>query len=129
MDGVLVEKMSGKGLEMIVGARRDPAWGPVTLVGFGGVQAEVLKDFRLLPPDLSPSEIHEELLKLKSAKLLTGFRGSPPVDLDALCGMVSELGALMMAQPRILEVDLNPVVVRAAGQGLDILDALILLDA
>lgn len=129
LDGVLVEKMSAKGGEMIVGARRDAAWGPVTLVGFGGVQAEVLKDFRLLPPDLSPAEIHDELLTLKSAKLLTGFRGSAPVDLDALCEMVSELGALMMSQPRILEVDLNPVVVRGAGKGLDILDALILLGA
>ena len=89
----------------------------------------MLKDFRLLPPDLSPAEIHDELLTLKSAKLLTGFRGSAPVDLDALCEMVSELGALMMSQPRILEVDLNPVVVRGAGKGLDILDALILLGA
>ena len=68
LDGVLVEKMGGRGAELIVGAHRDPEWGPVLLVGFGGILAEALHDVRLLPPDLSVEAIESELLRLKSAR-------------------------------------------------------------
>lgn len=128
LDGVLIERMSPKGVELILGAKRDPQWGPIILIGFGGVQAEIIKDFKVLPPDLEPSAIRDAILSLKGAPLLTGFRGSQAVDLDALVGAVSSMGALMMAEQRILEIDLNPVIARAEGQGIDALDALILLD-
>ena len=73
LDGVLVEKMGGRGAELIVGAQSDPEWGPVLLVGFGGVLAEALHDVRLLPPDLSVEAIESELLQLKSAALVARF--------------------------------------------------------
>lgn len=124
LDGLLVERMSGKGVEMILGATRDPLWGPVLLVGFGGVQAEVLKDFRILAPDLSPAEIKSEVLRLRGAPLLQGFRGAPPAALDALAAAAAMLGRLMLQEPRIIEIDLNPVVVHSEAEGISVLDAL-----
>ncbi|HBH90454.1 MAG TPA: CoA-binding protein [Hyphomonadaceae bacterium] len=129
LDGVLIESMSGKGVELILGAKRDPQWGPVILIGFGGVSAEVLKDFRVLAPDLSHDAVKGEILKLKGAPLLTGFRGAQPVDLDAIADAVVRMGALMLSEARIQEIDLNPVIARPVGQGVDALDALMLVSA
>jgi acyl-CoA synthetase (NDP forming) len=123
LDGVLIEGMGKRGVELIVGARNDPDWGPVILVGFGGVLAEALHDVRLLAPDLSVDEIIEEFGRLKSAALLAGFRGSPPVDVKAVAEIVQKLGALMLARDDIVEVDINPVV--GYEKGAIALDALI----
>lgn len=123
LDGVLIEGMGKRGVELIVGARNDKDWGPVILVGFGGVLAEALHDVRLLPPDLTIDEIIAELFKLKSAALLRGFRGSPPVDVTAVAEIVQKLGALMLARDDINEVDINPVV--GYEKGAIALDALI----
>jgi acetate---CoA ligase (ADP-forming) len=78
LDGVLMERMSPRGVELIIGIRNEPDWGGVMVVGFGGVQAEILNDVRLLTPDMTQEEITTELLLLKSAALLRGFRGHPP---------------------------------------------------
>jgi acyl-CoA synthetase (NDP forming) len=115
LDGVLVERMSKKGVELIIGGRNDPEWGAVVLVGFGGVQAEILKDVRLLPADLSQREIIAELGLLKSAQLLHGFRGSPPLDIASVAGIIERVGGLLAAEPRIREIDLNPVIAYPAG--------------
>lgn len=123
LDGVLVEKMGDRGIELIVGARNDPDWGPVILVGSGGVTAELLHDVRLLPTDLTRDAIMAELGRLKLAALLTGFRGSPKMDVGAVADVVMALGSLMRGEPAIREVDLNPVVVYPRGAV--ILDALI----
>jgi acyl-CoA synthetase (NDP forming) len=125
LDGVLVEKMGQRGAELIVGAQNDKQWGPVLLVGFGGVLAEALKDVRLLVPELSVDAVVEELYQLKSAALLRGFRGSPVLDVKAAAEIVCRLGALMRTTPSIKEVDINPVVVYPQGQGAVALDALI----
>lgn len=125
LDGVLVEAMGQRGVELIVGARNDPEWGPVILVGFGGVQAEILQDVRLLPPDLTRAAIAAELRRLKSGALLDGWRGSPALDVDAVADIVVALGRLLEAAPSIREIDLNPVVVYPIGQGAVALDALI----
>jgi acyl-CoA synthetase (NDP forming) len=126
LDGVLVEAMSPRGLELVVGARRDPRWGPVVMVGLGGIWVEALGDVRLMPPDLTEAEIVEELGKLKTAKLLQGFRGSPPVDIKAVAAAAAAVGRLMRARPDIAEVDVNPLMVHAAGHGATALDALII---
>jgi acyl-CoA synthetase (NDP forming) len=125
LDGVLVEKMAERGVELIVGARNDPAWGPVILVGFGGVTAELLHDVRLLPAGLSIEEIEAEIRLLRMAPLLDGFRGAEPADVTAVAGIVQALGAVVAATPAIREIDLNPVMVYAKGRGALALDALI----
>jgi acetate---CoA ligase (ADP-forming) len=127
LDGILLEAMGARGLELIVGAKNDPDWGPVILAGFGGVQAEILKDVKLLPPDMTRDAIIAELHGLKSGVLLQGFRGSPALDVGAVADIVITLGALLLAEPSIQEIDLNPVVVYPQGQGAVALDALMLL--
>lgn len=127
LDGVLVEAMGRRGVEMIVGGRNDPEWGAVTLAGFGGIQAEVYKDVRLLAPDLDRGAIVAELNRLKGAALLNGFRGALPVDLEAVADVVQIVGRLLAGEPRILEIDLNPVVVYPRGEGALALDALMLM--
>ncbi len=127
LDGVLVEKMSKKGLELVVGAKRDPRWGPVVVVGLGGVLIEALGDVRLLPPDLSEADIIAELRQLKTAKLLDGFRGTPAVDVEAVARTAAQIGRLMLTNPQIVEVDINPLVAHAKGEGVTALDALIVL--
>ncbi|KQN18082.1 MULTISPECIES: acetate--CoA ligase family protein [unclassified Sphingomonas] len=125
LDGVLVEAMGARGVELIIGARNDPDWGAVILVGFGGVQAEILQDVRLLSPDLSRDAIIAELRALKSGALFDGWRGAPALDVDAVADIIATLGQLLRGTPEIREIDLNPVVVYPTGQGAIALDALI----
>ncbi len=128
LDGLLVEKMApGGGLEMIVGARRDPQWGAMLLVGLGGVWTEALKDVRLLPAGSSAAQIAVELGELKGAALLRGMRGSPPRDIAAFADIAARIGAMMLANPEITDIDVNPVNVYAEGLGALALDALIVL--
>ncbi len=124
LDGVLVEVMGDRGVELILGARNDPDWGPVILAGFGGVQAEILHDVRLMTPDLTKAQILRELDSLKSAPLLRGFRGSPPLDVEAVADMISLISRMMLSNPSVQEIDLNPVVVYPQGMGAVALDAL-----
>jgi acyl-CoA synthetase (NDP forming) len=112
---------------LIIGGRNDPDWGPIVLAGFGGVQAEILKDVRLLMHDLTAAGIVRELYKLKSAELLRGFRGSPALDVAAVADIIMRLGALLLAEPAIAEIDLNPVIVYPQGQGAIALDALVVV--
>ena len=125
LDGVLVEAMSPPGLELVVGARRDARWGPIVMLGLGGIWVEALGDVRLMAPDLTEDEIIEELGKLKTAKLLQGFRNSPPLDVKAVAAGAAALGGLMRARPDIIEIDVNPLMVHADGHGATALDALI----
>lgn len=127
LDGVLIETMAKPGLEMVVGAKRDPHWGPVVLVGLGGVWIEALSDARLLPADISRDRAIAEIRKLKAAKLLGPFRGQPARDVEAVADVVIKLGALMRATPEIMEVDINPLVVYGEGQGAVALDALFVI--
>jgi succinyl-CoA synthetase beta subunit len=94
-------------------------------LGLGGIWVEALGDVQLLPGDAGQQQIVEALHKLRSAKLLTGFRGAPPVDIDAVARVVSAIGALMQTVPEVTEIDVNPLVVHAKGQGAIALDALI----
>jgi acyl-CoA synthetase (NDP forming) len=125
LEGVLVEKMAEKGVELVIGGKRDPQWGPVVLVGLGGVWIEAIGDVRLLPPDLGEDLIVEELMQLRSAKLLKGFRGAPPADVASVARAARLIGQLMREHEEILEIDLNPVFVHAQGRGITAADALI----
>ena len=126
LDGILVEEMGQLGTEVIVGAQSTREWGPVLLVGLGGVLAEALGDSRLLVPGLSREAVVEELWKLKSSALFRGFRGAPKLDIEALAEIVVKLGELVVANPAIREVDINPVIVYPMNKGAVALDALII---
>jgi acetate---CoA ligase (ADP-forming) len=127
LDGVLVEAMGERGIEMVVGARRDPSWGPVLMVGLGGIWIETLKDVRVLAPDLPLELVLQEILRLRGAALLKGTRGSVPADVNALAQVIVRLGAFVRAEPRITEMDINPLVVHADGRGVTALDALVII--
>jgi acyl-CoA synthetase (NDP forming) len=126
LDGVLVEAMGRKGVELVVGARRDPLWGPVVIVGLGGVWIEVLKDVRLLPADADEAQVLRELDRLKAAAMLKGLRGQPPVDLRAVARVVTLVGDVMRTVPQVREIDINPVM--ASEDGVVALDALVVCD-
>ena len=128
LDGILVEAMGARGLELIIGGRNDPEWGPAVLVGFGGVQAEVLKDIQLLPANLGRSDILAALEQLKSAALLHGFRGELEHDVEAIVTMVQHVSRLLTSNSNIREIDLNPVIVYEIGAGALALDALMYVD-
>jgi len=125
LDGVLVESMAGKGTELVIGVKRDPDWGPVMLLGLGGIWIEVLKDVRLMPLDLAEEAIVEELGKLRASALLQGARGGRPADVRAVARIAAALGQAVLANPQVTEVDLNPVIVYPEGEGAVALDALI----
>ncbi len=110
LDGALVEAMGARGLELVVGARRDPDWGPVLLVGLGGVWIEALKDVRLLAADVAEEDIVAALRQLKAAPLLAGLRGAAGADLAAIARVVRAIGMQMRADTRIAEIDVNPLV-------------------
>lgn len=128
LDGVLIEQMGKMGTEMIVGAKSDPEWGPVVLAGFGGVTAEILKDVTLFTPEMSKDQVVAGLLSLKQAPILKGWRGAPALDVDALADLIVQMGRIMAGNPRIREIDLNPVIIHPAGQGVVALDALMLVE-
>jgi acetyl-CoA synthetase len=124
--GFLVEPMAPAGVEVIVGGRRDPVFGPVVLVGLGGILAEVLDDVAVLLAPVSEPEARAALDRLRGARLLHGVRGRPAVDLDALAGLVAQVGRTLVADPSIAEIDLNPVI--ASPGEVVAVDALLVVD-
>ncbi len=128
IDGVLVQKMEAKGVELIAGARRDPVFGPMLTVGLGGVLTEIYQDtsHSLLP--ISESDAEEMLRKLMAFPLLDGHRNAPKADIRAACKTMVALGNAMVAAPSsVSEIEINPLLVRQQGQGAVALDALILI--
>ena len=110
--GILLEKMVPKGVELIVGVQNDPQFGPVIMVGLGGIMTEVMKDvaFRMLP--ITTSDAKSMLNELKGSKLLKGFRGSPPINLDMVSQMLVKIGKLGVENADYINsIDFNPVVV------------------
>ena len=113
--GLLVEPMAAPGVELIVGGRRDAVFGPAVLVGFGGVLAEVLDDVAVLLAPVGRAEVVDRLRALRGSALLRGVRGSDGVDVDAVAAVVVAVGELLVADPGIEEIDLNPVIAGTAG--------------
>jgi acyl-CoA synthetase (NDP forming) len=125
-DGVIVAAMTKGRREMIIGAHRDPVFGPVVMVGDGGKYVEALPDLRLLLPPFTAEEVAEALTRLRIAPVLNGVRGEPPMDLAALSEAVAAVGRLMVdPAANIVSLDLNPVLVGSAGEGCAIVDAVI----
>ncbi len=125
VEGVLMEPMMGSGLELIMGTKLDDEFGPVIMFGIGGTLVEVLKDvvFRVLP--ISERSARRMIEEIRSAELLHGFRGRPPVDRKALKSLLLTLSEIVGSYRDIQEIDLNPVI--AYERGLNVADARILL--
>jgi acetate---CoA ligase (ADP-forming) len=129
LDGVLVEVMAPKGLELIVGARRDPQWGAVLMLGLGGIWVETLKDVQLLPASAGHAVIAAALGRLKGAALLRGARGAAPIDIAAVAEIARTVGGLMQRSVELAELEINPLVAYSVGNGAMALDALIVKGA
>ena len=130
LDGVLVQAMVTGGTEMVVGLHQDPQFGPVVMVGLGGIFIEVLEDVAFGAVPLTRGDAEEMLASLRGARILDGVRGRPRADRAALVDVllaVSRLGA--EAGGAIAELDLNPVVVLPEGRGAVALDALVVLSS
>lgn len=126
IDGIQVQKMMPPGREMVVGTVNDPDFGPMVMLGLGGIYVEVLRDVVFALAPLDAAEARDMVDRLAARALLDGVRGQPPADVDALVGLlvaVSELAAAGAGE--IAEMDLNPVLVYPAGQGAVAVDALI----
>lgn len=124
--GVLVQEMAPNSTEVIVGAIKDPQFGQTVMFGLGGIFVEVLKDvnFRIAP--LSDDDAKEMITELKAYPLLKGFRNTPPADIEALVGILCSTSRLVMDNPEIKELDLNPVL--AYQKGAKTVDARIILE-
>ena len=126
IEGVLVAPMAKKGVEVIVGVSRDPVFGPAVMFGLGGVHVEVLKDvtFRLAP--FGRGEAMRMIDEIRGRAMLDGVRGAPPSDVDALADLLVGISEFASAHRDDVEtIDLNPVVVLPAGEGVVALDALV----
>jgi acetyltransferase len=125
--GVLAAPMAAKGVEIIIGVTRDPQFGPVLMLGLGGVFVEVIRDvvFRALP--VSAGDVDEMLGDLRYRKMLEGTRDLPAVDKAGLRELMLKVSALAGAHPEIVEIDLNPVIAHAGGY--TIADARMILEA
>lgn len=123
--GVIVARMA-RGFEAMIGARIDPALGPVLLVGSGGKYVEVFHDVAVLMPPVTAGDVRDALLGLRIAPFFAGVRGEAPLDLDALCEAAVRLGDIIAGSAgQIASIDLNPVIVGAKGEGVVIVDALV----
>lgn len=125
INGILMQKMLKAGTEMIIGLNSDPQFGPMLLVGMGGVFVEVFKDAALYPVPLNHDEALHMLQSLKSFKLLNGYRGNPPADIGALTDMMVKISDFAYRKKDTLkELDMNPLFVYPKGEGVAIADAL-----
>ena len=126
IQGVLVGPMARKGVEIIVGTMTDKTFGPMVMVGLGGITTELFKDVVYRPAPVSAAEATAMLETLKAAPLLRGFRGAPKADVTALAHLISQI-SMLAAQHRgeIAEIEVNPVLVHPEGQGVTIVDALV----
>ena len=121
--GYLIEEMAAPGLDLIIGGLRDPIFGPSVLLGLGGTMAEALKDVSMRLAPLHQADAEEMLNELKARTLFDGWRGSPPVDRQAVVDTLLAVAALITQDERIKELDINPL--RATDHGVLALDALI----
>lgn len=127
IDGIEVAQQVQVGTQMIIGARRDPSFGPIVMVGLGGIYVEVMKDvsFRALP--ISRQEALDMLKELKSYPLLLGVRGEEKRDIDIVLDVLLRVGALLLHSEQISDIEINPLIVYEHGRGGVAVDARVLL--
>ncbi len=127
IQGVTVQNMARPGIEVIIGMSKDPQFGPVLMFGLGGVMVELIKDVSLRVVPLSPRDAREMIREIKGYKMLTGFRGQPPVATATLEDWLLKLSQFVEATPEIKEIDLNPIF--AYSDGALAVDARVILES
>jgi len=129
IEGVLVQKMAASGTEVILGLNRYPVFGPLLMYGMGGIFVEVFQDvtFRLAP--IGRNEARRMVRQIKGYKLLQGFRGRPKGDIEQIEKCLVGLSNLAINHPEIAELDINPLLVHAEGQGATAADCRMILKA
>ncbi len=126
LQGVLLTPMAKRGVEIIVGTMQDATFGPMVMVGFGGVTTELFKDVIYRPAPVGVEEAVTMLNELKAAPLLHGFRGAPKADVGALAALIAQISQLAARhRDAIAEIEINPVLVHPEGEGTTIVDALV----
>jgi acyl-CoA synthetase (NDP forming) len=126
IQGVLVGPMAKRGVEMIVGAMLDATFGTMIMVGLGGITTELFKDVVYRPAPVGAAEATDMLGELKASALLHGFRGAPKADVAALAQLIAQISQLAAGYARdIAEIEINPVLVHPVGEGVTIVDALV----
>lgn len=129
-EGVIVARKARRGRELALGARLDPQFGPVVLIGDGGIYLEALKDFRLLLPPFTEEDVLQKLGELRIAPLLGALRGQPARDAAAFGSMAVKLGDAMLSwNGTVAAVDINPVMVFETGAGAVAVDGLVIISA
>jgi acyl-CoA synthetase (NDP forming) len=127
IDGVLVQPMITGGQELILGGRQDPQFGPVVLIGLGGIFVEILEEVQVRVAPITRREAVEMLESLRGYTALTGARGHKPADLEAVVEALMRLSQLLVDFPEIKELDVNPLRVFPSGEGCLALDARMLI--
>lgn len=122
IDGVLVQEMVGAGQDVIVGAVRDPQFGPLLMFGSGGVEVEALRDVAFALAPVTVREAEELLAKTWAGRRLGGYRHVPPADQDAVLDAIHRLSQLVCDHPKLQEIEINPLRVLERGQGAVALD-------
>jgi acyl-CoA synthetase (NDP forming) len=127
IDGIEVSQQVPPGVQIIIGARRDPSFGPILMVGLGGIYVEVMKDvsFRALP--ISRQEAFDMLKELKSYPVLLGVRGEEKRDIETIVDVMVRVGALLQVCKNVADIEINPLIVYEHGQGGMAVDARVLL--
>ena len=126
IQGVLVGPMAKKGVEIIIGTMLDATFGPMIMVGLGGITTELFRDVIYRPAPVSAAEATAMLAELKAAPLLNGFRGAAKADVAALSQLIAQVSMLAAAyRDQISEIEINPVLVHPQGQGVTVVDALV----
>jgi acetyltransferase len=127
VQGVMVQQMIPAGLEVIVGWKQDPQFGPLLLVGSGGTEVELVKDVATGIAPLSRGEVKEMLDNTVAGRRLSGWRGAPPADRKAVIDTLLRLSQMSLDHPEIVELDINPLRVLQAGGGAFAVDGRCLL--
>jgi acyl-CoA synthetase (NDP forming) len=111
----LLQRMVKGGFEMIIGSRHDPTFGPVAVLGMGGIYVEIFKDTSIRIAPLTPFDANEMIDELRGSRLLEGVRGQKGVDIHALVEALLAISRLVCEHPEIEELDINPLVVQEHG--------------
>ncbi|MEM1519156.1 MAG: acetate--CoA ligase family protein [Pyrobaculum sp.] len=127
LEGVLVQKMMPKGVELIVGAVTDDIFGQVILFGLGGIYTEIYRDVSIRLAPVSDQEAWDMVKEVKAYRILTGYRGLVPRDIPAIVDIIVKFSNLIVENPEIKQADLNPLLALEEGKGAYVIDARFIL--